>query len=185
MEISPFLDRKLARRFKTFDGNGNGFIERADLVEAAARMAEEFGHGADSAARRRLEDLSGGLWDHLAAVADADGDGRISESEYKAAFAAGLLETPESFDATYVPFLEAIMAIADADRDGKLTVDEQIRWTGSLMHLPEEDAREVFRRLDQDGDGYITTREMLEAIREYYFDERPGSAGAWLLGPLD
>ncbi|MBO2452134.1 EF-hand domain-containing protein [Actinomadura barringtoniae] len=185
MEITPFLDRKLARRFKTFDSNGNGFVERADFVEAAARMGEEFGHGGDSAARRRLEELSVALWDHLVSVADSNGDGRITEEEYKAAFAAGLLETPESFDASYVPFLEAIMAIADADHDGKLTVSEQIRWTGSLMRLPEDDAREVFHRLDQDKDGYITTREMLEAIREYYFDERPGSAGAWLLGPLD
>lgn len=57
-------------------------------------------------------------------------------------------------------------------------------WTGALMNLPEADAREVFRRLDQDGDGLITRDDLLEAIREYYFYDDPHSAGSWLLGPL-
>lgn len=77
------------------------------------------------------------------------------------------------------------MQIADADRDGRLTADDHVRWTGSLMGLPEADAREVFRRLDQDDDGSITTDDLLEAIREYYFNDDPNSAGSWLLGPLD
>jgi Ca2+-binding EF-hand superfamily protein len=53
------------------------------------------------------------------------------------------------------------------------------------MNLPEEVARDVFRRLDQDGDGYITTHDLLECIRESYFNDDPQSAGSWSLGPLD
>lgn len=134
--------------------------------------------------RQRLE-LALDLWSHLAAVADHDVDGRISQAEYKSAFAAGLLETPASFDHGYVPFLGAIMAIADTDPDGSLTVDEHVRWTGALMNLAENDAREVFRRLDTDRDGLITTQDLLEAIREYYFNDDVASAGSWLLGPLE
>jgi len=130
---STFLDRKLARRFRTYD---------------------------------------------------LDGDGRITEAEYKAAFHSGLLETPESFDAGYVPFLHAIMDIADGDGDGKLTREEHVRWTGTLMNVPATDAREIARRLDADGDGLIGRDDLLAAIRAYYFDESPDSAGSWLLGPL-
>ncbi|MFG2651289.1 EF-hand domain-containing protein [Streptomyces sp. NPDC048436] len=184
MEISAFLDRKLTRRFQTYDSDGDGYIEQQDFTSAVARMAEAFGHGPDSPARRRLHDLSQQLWFHLAKVADTDGDGRISEAEYKSAFAAGLLETPDSFDEGYLPFLDAIMDIADTDGDGKLTADEQVRWTGTLMNLPETDARAVFHRLDQDGDGLITRHDLLDAIRAYYFDDDPHSAGSWLLGPL-
>ena len=36
-------------------------------------------------------------------------------AEYKAAFVAGLLETPTSFDEGYRPFLDVIMQIADVD----------------------------------------------------------------------
>ena len=50
-----------------------------------------------------------------------------------------------------------------------------MRWTGALMNLPAHDAREVFRRLDTDGDGRVTTADLLAAIRDYYFDDDPAS----------
>ncbi|MBW4570726.1 MAG: EF-hand domain-containing protein [Tolypothrix carrinoi HA7290-LM1] len=183
--MNDFLDRKLSQRFRTFDDDRNGFIERIDFEMSVARLAEEFGHESESPARQRLLDLSLGLWEHLLQVADTNTDGRISEAEYKAAFRLGLLEIPETFDQIYIPFLSAIMDIVDQDRDGKLTVTDEIRWTGAMMHLSEQDAREIFRHLDQDADGFITTRELLEAIRGYYFDNSPDSPGYWLLGPLD
>lgn len=182
---SPFLARKLSRRFQTFDDDRNGFIERKDFETSVDRLADEFGEGADSPARKRLLDLSLGLWEHLLRVADRNADGRISEEEYKTAFAEGLLVQPEAFEQGYGPFLDAIMEIVDQDRDGKLTVSDEIRWTGALMHMQEPHAREAFRRLDKDGDGFITTRDLLDAIRAYYFDEGPDSPGHWLLGPLD
>ncbi|MEV4312974.1 EF-hand domain-containing protein [Actinocrispum sp. NPDC049592] len=184
MDISAFLDQKLSRRFRTYDRDGDGFVDREDFVSAAARLGAEFGHAPDSPVQQRMTTLCLGVWEHLVKVADVDGDQRISEAEYKAAFAAGLLETPAAFDAGYQPFLAAIMDIADADHDGWLTEDDEVRWTGALMGLPEADARAAFQHLDRDGDGYITTGDLLAAIRAYYFDEAPGSAGSWLLGPL-
>ncbi|WP_327353000.1 EF-hand domain-containing protein [Streptomyces sp. NBC_01304] len=185
MRISPFLDRKLARRFATYDTDGNHYIESHDFATAASRLGDAFGLNPDAAPLVRLRELLLGLWAHLARAADKDADGRVSEAEYKAAFAAGLLETPESFDAGYVPFLEALMDIVDTDGDGKLTRDDHVRWTGALMNLPEPDAREVFGRLDKDVDGLLGRDELLEAIREFYFSEDPHSTGVYLLGPLD
>lgn len=185
MQISEFLDRKLARRFRTYDHDGDGFIERDDFATVAARLGAEFGHAADSAVQQRMTALCLGVWDHLVKAADVDSDGRISEGEYKAAFEAGMLETPAAFDAAYRPFLDAIMEIVDADHDGRLTEQDEVRWSGALMGLSEADARAAFGRLDDDGDGYITSDDLLTAIRAYYFDEAPDSAGAWLLGPLD
>ncbi|MCY1059996.1 EF-hand domain-containing protein [Nannocystis sp. SCPEA4] len=184
IKTAEFLDCRLARRFRTLDDDGNGFIERRDFETAAERLAEEFGHGPASRARQHLIELSLGLWDHLRRVADKDVDGRIGLDEYKAAFAAGLLETPDTFDQGYVPFLDAIMGIVDADSDGRLTVTDEIRWTKALMRLPEQDAREAFRRIDVDGDGFITVGDLLAAIRGYYFDDSADSPGHWLLGPL-
>ena len=185
MEISPFLDRKLARRFRTYDADGDGYIEREDFARAANRTGAEFGLPPDSPTRQRLTDALLGVWQQLATLADADQDGRISEAEYKAAFAAGMLETPGSFDKSYAPLLNAVMDVADTDGDGRINADEHVRWTGAMMNLPESDARESHRRTDTDGDGYITRQEFLETVREYYFDEDPNSSGSWALGPLD
>lgn len=178
------LDRLLARRFQTMDDDGNGYVERTDFVVATERLGKEFGHGPESPQLRRLLELTEGWWAHLARVADTNADGRISEAEYKAAFHAGLLETPESFDAVYAPFLAAIMDIIDADHDGRITVTDEIRYVGSLMRISEQDAREIFRHLDRDGDGLATTADLLEAIRGAYFDGSPDSPRYWVLGPL-
>ena len=182
--MTSFLDRKLARRFQTYDLDGNGFLERSDFERASANMAAEYGLAADDPGLVRLRDLLGGLFEHLVSVADTGGDGRITLEEYRRAFSAGLLETPENFDLLYVPFLDTLMAIADTDGDGLLSVRDEVRWTRALMALPEADAQEVHRRLDTDEDGYIGTAELLSAIREFYFDDSPGSAGEFLLGPL-
>jgi len=182
MEISTFLDRKLAWRFRTYDHDRDGYIERTDFELAANRTGEEFGHAPDSAARQRLTELLLGLWQHLATVTDTDHDGRISEAEYKAAFAAGLLETPESFDKSYLPFLDALMNVVDTDGDGRMSADEYARWGRSLMGRPESESRANHRRIDTDRDGYITRQELLESVREFYFDDDPSSPLARLLG---
>ncbi|EYF03836.1 EF-hand domain-containing protein [Chondromyces apiculatus] len=183
--MNDFLERKLARRFRAHDHDGNGFLQRRDFELSAIRMCEEFGHGPESPARQRLVAISLGLWEHLKKVADSDADDRISLAEYKAAFAAGMLETPESFSASYVPYINAVIDIADVDGDGKLTVSDETRWMGTLMNVPEQDARDGFHRIDKDGDGLITASDLVETIRGYYFDETPESPGHWLLGRLD
>jgi hypothetical protein len=76
VEISPFLDRKLARRFRTYDIDGDGYVDRADFERAAIRMSEEFGLSPDNEARIRLTRLCLGVWDQMASAADVDHDGR-------------------------------------------------------------------------------------------------------------
>jgi hypothetical protein len=98
VEINEFLDRKLTRRFQTFDFDGDGRLERSDFESSAMQVADEFGHSVDSPARQQFLQLSLGLWERLVSVADSDRDGTIDLDEYKNAFANGLLETEASFD---------------------------------------------------------------------------------------
>lgn len=179
------LDRLLSRRFSTMDEDGDGYLESCDFIDSICKLGHEFGHGGDSPQWRRLADLTRAWWEHLVRVSDSNADGRISEEEYKTAFYKGLLETPESFDAVYQPYLSAIMDIIDEDHDGRLTVEDEIRYARSLMRIPEAETREVFRRLDSDGDGFITKETLLEAIRAAYFDDSAESPRHWVLGPLD
>ncbi|GLZ81099.1 hypothetical protein Afil01_59060 [Actinorhabdospora filicis] len=185
MEHSADLDRFLARRFQTYDRDGDGHIQREDFTGSAEAMAAEFGLAEDDPRRVRLLNLVTRLWGHLSTVADTDFDGQISLEEYRDAFALGLLETPETFEAGYVPFLDTILEIADTDEDGRIDKREHLRWTGALMGIAPDIAGGVFDHLDADDDGYVGRGEILAAIRACYFDDGPDSARHWMLGPLE
>jgi Ca2+-binding EF-hand superfamily protein len=45
-------------------------------------------------------------------------------------------------------------------------------------------ARLNFSRLDLNGDGVISTDELVELVREWSFGEDPAAPGAFLFGPL-
>lgn len=184
MEITAFLARKLARRFRAYDSDGDGFIGREDFTQSGVRTAKAFGLADDDPKAVRLQATLTGMWDRLCSVIDPGHLGRLSLGDYQKAFANGLLETPESFDAGYVPYLDAAMAIADEDGDGKFTVEEAVKWTGALINLPEADARTIHDILCDD-DGLLPAQAVLEVIREFYFSEDPAAAGNWLLGSLD
>ena len=185
VEISPFLDRKLSRRFQTFDDNRDGQIARLDFQNSANRLADTFGHGPDAPERTRLLEVTAALFERLVTAADTNGSGTITEDEYKRAFAAGLLVTEETFEAGYRPFLQAVLAVVDSDGDGRITVSQHVRFTGSLLRLPEPVARDTHHRLDTDDDGYISADDLLAAIHDFYFDDDPDGVGSWLLGPLE
>jgi Ca2+-binding EF-hand superfamily protein len=184
MEITAFLDRKLARRFRAYDSDGDGFIGREDFAQAAERTTKALGMAVDDPKAVRFRDALIELWERLSSITGQDHHGRISLREYQQAFVNGLLATPETFEEGYGPLLDAMMAIADPDGDGKLTVEENITWTGALLDLSESDARVIYDMLC-DEDGRMSTEALLDAIREYYFSEDPAKAGNWLLGSLD
>jgi Ca2+-binding EF-hand superfamily protein len=74
------------------------------------------------------------------------------------------------------------MDVVDTEGDDKMNIDEYARWERALMNRPESESRRVYSRIDTDGDGYITRQELLESIRDFYFDEGPDSFGAFVLG---
>ncbi|MFD3550446.1 hypothetical protein ACFWUW_33510 [Streptomyces sp. NPDC058655] len=58
MDISPFLQRKLARRFDTFDTNRDGSIDRADFESACDRLAAAFHLAPEAPALKHMRELS-------------------------------------------------------------------------------------------------------------------------------
>ncbi|MEU7766534.1 EF-hand domain-containing protein [Nocardia sp. NPDC049190] len=181
--ISDFLDRKLAKRFQAYDVDGNGVIERRDFALAVERMGDAFGRQPDDPELQRVAELNFVLWDRLVAHCDTNNDGKVSEAEFKEASLTGSLQTVDSFEADYAPLIDAALDIADADRDGKLTAAEFALWAASLLNHSQPEIDEILRRFDRDDDGLIARDVIFAAIREYFFDDSPDSAGSWVVDP--
>jgi Ca2+-binding EF-hand superfamily protein len=80
---SNAMDKFLSKRFRTYDFDGSGYLERADFEAVANRVLKEFGYEAGAPEMARFRDLQIGVWNRLLEVADETKDGRISEDEYK------------------------------------------------------------------------------------------------------
>jgi Ca2+-binding EF-hand superfamily protein len=163
--------RILEVRFQHWDRAGNGYLRLSDLEEAARRVGEAFGRAADSRQQVALDESCRQLWRTLARHADVDLDGRISQHEYVAAFGTGVLDDPDAFDRIYRALLENVVIVADANGDDKLNKEEFLRLMRTWYTADESDGAEAFRRLDRDGDGFLTLGEMVQATADLYFSD--------------
>jgi Ca2+-binding EF-hand superfamily protein len=181
-EPTPVLRRKLDRAFGHVDTDGNGYVEYDDIVALAARLMDGFDEPADGPKGRALTDAFHTFWEALISAIDLDGDRRIDPHEWSVGMTGAFVEQDGGFDAALRPAAQAVVALADTDDDGTISPAE-FRTFQQAFGTSERDADTGFARLDADGDGSLTTDEIVEASRQYYTgsEEAPGD---WLFGPL-
>lgn len=176
-------DRKLDRSFAHLDVNGNGQVERDDVLGLGARLLVGFGESPTSKRGRSVIDKFDALWDSLVSALDTDGDGRISPEEYRAGMTRAFIEGPD-FERVFRPAAESIAQLADTDGDGSIDFAEFTRILDAFG-ASAGDAHAAFNRLDRDSSGTLTVAELVQATREYYTSDDPNAVGNWLFGPID
>ncbi|MGV9779472.1 EF-hand domain-containing protein [Streptosporangium sp. NPDC003464] len=181
--MSPELLRhKLERAFAHMDVNGDGKIERDDLLGLGARILIGFGESPTSPAGSRLVEGFESIWRALSAEIDASGDGAISPEEFRTGMISAFAEG-DRYDTAFRPAAEALAALCDADGDG-LVDPAGFRVLLTAFGTAHDDVDTAFDRLDRDRDGAISSGELVEAVRQYYTSADPNAAGNWLFGPL-
>lgn len=165
-------DAKLADRFDTFDRNHDGAISRLDLEFMADGILRTLAQNPRSEKGRALHEGARQYFEGLARSVKADPDGPIERAQFIAAAQDSLHSGMRGFDDSLRPWAEAVIAVADHDDDGRVTVDV---WTQVLtaMGANQRQASASARGLDTDRDGHISTKELLAEARRFYVSDEP------------
>src|SRR5918999_6072821 len=135
--VSTEYERRIAARFATFDQDGNGYIDREDFSAAAKALLAEFDTTARSDRGQALYIGAEAFWQGMAGIADRDGDQRITREEFVNGAVKRLRDNPDRFAEIARPFLDAVLAVADSDQDGAMTVEETARVL-KVLGVPED-----------------------------------------------
>lgn len=165
MTTAVKANSRLEERFRLWDHNSNGVIERSDFEQEVEGLLSRFGVDSSAPGAAGLRSAYLGLFDRLAQAAGTeelskDDFVRAAESEIVSRGDAGFAEVLQ-------PTIQAIMTIADSDGDGEINPGELQRWFAAIGLSPDQ-ADEAFREIDTDGDGSLTVTELVAAVRDYH-----------------
>jgi Ca2+-binding EF-hand superfamily protein len=176
-------DQALTARFDALDVDADGHIDEKDYAAMARRLVEIFGFDPDSVVAARVRDRYRHFWHALRRTTDRDGDSRVSRREFVEAVLGGQQVRGRTLLRAAAPIASAVVELADFDSDGRLD-EAEFRKLFSALGVADIDCGEAFLRMDRDSDGYLTRRELLLALEEFYCSAEPEAGGNWTFGRI-
>ncbi|MEU4213338.1 hypothetical protein AB0F13_25725 [Streptomyces sp. NPDC026206] len=173
--------RKLRKRFRLLDVNGNGVLELTDYQAIAHRFQHQFGLPAGSPGAVVIHETYTRLFTAMHRHGDANGDGHVDEGEFIETSVGSLLKRPDGFDHAIVPVLRVIMQVCDKDGDATLDRDEFRRFLAAEGALAEDTAQALAHLYPGDIQGLDLAR-LTDATRQFYCSPDPDAPGNWLFG---
>ena len=177
--LSDLQRQKLAHLFHVMDADGNGRMEAADLDRIARDLADKRGLDPQSERARALRASHEGMWREVQPFVRGDGlslDGFIAYHER-------ILPEPGAFESSIGTLSDLVFTTLDADDDGRITIDEQRKFFEAYGIDPDL-ADTVFPMWDTDENGFVSTAELAEVVRQFFYSADPDSPGNWLFGPM-
>ncbi|GAB2499719.1 EF-hand domain-containing protein [Nocardiopsis aegyptia] len=164
MAVGVKENTRLEERFRLWDSNGNGVIERSDFESEADGIINALG-AQGSAAGTELKRAYLAMFDHLA---NAAGTNRMDKAEFLRVAEQEIISKGDAgFSSVVAPTIQAIVNVLDTDNDGEVSPSEMAKWFDAIG-LDQSAADEAFRQLDADGSGQLSVSELVDAVRDYH-----------------
>ncbi|KOX12402.1 EF-hand domain-containing protein [Nocardiopsis sp. NRRL B-16309] len=164
MAVGVKESTRLEERFRLWDANGNGVIERSDFEAEADGIINGLGaQGSSQADELKRAYLA--MFDHLANAAGTD---RMDKAQFLRVAEQEIINKGDAgFGAVVAPTIQAIVNVLDTNGDGEVSPSEMTKWFDAIG-LDQAAADEAFRQLDTDGSGKLSVAELVAAVRDYH-----------------
>lgn len=180
--ITEFQKKKMKHFFDIFDMDKDGFIEQADLERVVQKLAVVQSLEAGSPIYDNLYAKWMFIWNTLQKVSDTNRDNLVNPDEWIA-----LIEMTLTSDEAYQQIMSSIGSSTfdalDTNNDGIIGVTEWISFF-KAHEIDESVAKDVFARLDLNGDGNISKDEGLGLLHQFFYSNDPETPGNLFFGPL-
>lgn len=177
--LSTLQKQKLTHLYYIFDVNYSGKIEMEDFTNLVVCLANARGIAPGSSGYQRLEAPLMRVWQHIERMGDADYNGAVDLDEWLRFF-AHTLSDHQHYTHLIQPLEAALIDLLDTYGDGRIS-HRDYRDVVLAIHLDVSDVALMFRQLDLNRDGYITTDEATKAISEFFLSSED-SPGNWFFG---
>lgn len=164
MTVASKENDRLQLRFRLWDANGDGVIERSDFeTEANAIVARLGAEGTTKG--EALKKAYVGMFDRLS---EAAGSTRMSLDVFVQVADREIIRKGDAgFAELVAPAIRAIVQVLDTDGDGEVSPAEMTKWFNAIG-LEESVAANAFRLLDTDGSGRLSVNELVDAVRDFH-----------------
>ena len=153
-DVNPGNDKKSREyidSFERFDKDYDGYISIEDLAEIMAKVGKPLDPG-------ELQDLKGEI--------NPNDNGMFDLKEFMS------IMKRRSRDKDCDDDLLTIFRIIDKDENNLIGSDELLKYMNSLGHkISEEEAEEMIKEFDSDGDGFCTFKEFVKMLNYEYEEE--------------
>ncbi|PRY02381.1 EF-hand domain-containing protein [Allonocardiopsis opalescens] len=164
MVAAATVSDRLAQRFRLWDVDGNGVVERSDFEAEAERIITAL----DAQGTPQGDELRRSYLEMFDGLSRAAGTDRMTAEQFEKVAEKEIISKGDAgFSRVLGPTIQSIVQVLDTDSDGEVSRVEMQKWFMAIG-LQEEEADAAFAELDTDGSGRLSTTELVDAVRDYH-----------------